>query len=389
MSDSDIFEKYAELAIQKGLIKKADLKEKLEKNPRWDSQDVSAIELLYGVKPETPKDMEYKKNIIELAHPNAVVVAPAHDKLNGLVENLIEQQNITINKIMKPTDGQLTGRKYASDELIRSLVRIANDMDNRDADELRVLADTCIEQLNKKAWVQVAAIAAIAVLGGVFLQQHLDMPGGTLEETGKRLKDELEDFLGDHLIGTEYTEDFQATVRKIIERIDLILSKYSEFRQEINNLQRPKDLEELNEYINGSAVAGPTKPDFAKFYQEFNTLVNKAYSLFSQVENRFADQSYKANQMKNVGIGERINRFFGGVFTGDKYSLVADDFKDVLRALAPFKDAIQSVLTVLSEANQHAKQELQAMQTSSAAQQTAKPAQTGVNPLAGFNPDSL
>lgn len=385
MSDSDIFEKYAELAEERGLIsKKADLKDKLEKNPRWDSQDISAIELLYGVKPDAPKDMQYEKNIVELAHPNAVVVAPAHDKLNGLVENLIEQQNITINKIMKPTDGQLTGRKYASDELMRSLVRIANDMDNRNVEELRTLADSCIEQLNKKAWVQVALIAGVAILGGVYLQQHLDMAGGTLEETGKRLKAELEDFLGDHLIGTDYTENFQDTIRKLIAKVDTILAKYSEFSQDIANLQRPKDLEEMNNFIQSHA-------DFSKIYQDFNAMVVKANTLFTQVEQRFADQSYKANQMKNVGIGEKINRFFGGVFTGDKYSLVADDFKDVLRALSPFREALQSVLNTLKEANDHAKREFETMQASYKSQMAGQP--TSVtnksNPLDGLDLTSL
>jgi hypothetical protein len=148
----DIFEKYAELAMERGLVSKGeDLKKKLEKNPRWDSQDISAIELLYGVKPDSPKEMEYKKNIVEIAHPNAVIVSPAHDALNGLVENLNERNNILINIVNKTPDGHLTGRKYASDELVRSLVRIANEMDNRDSEELRVLADTCIEQMNKQA----------------------------------------------------------------------------------------------------------------------------------------------------------------------------------------------------------------------------------------------
>lgn len=190
----DIFEKYAELAMERGLVSKGEgIKDKLEKNPRWDSQDISAIELLYGVKPDSPKEMEYKKNIVEIAHPNAVVVAPAHDRLNGLVENLNERNNILINIVNKPVDGHLTGRRYASDELVRSLVRIANDMDNKNSDELRILADTCIEEMHKEAlsWKDVtdffsdkgsdvvetgkgtAAGAAIggtigAILGGVF-----------------------------------------------------------------------------------------------------------------------------------------------------------------------------------------------------------------------------
>lgn len=395
MSDSDIFEKYAELALEKGLIsKEGGTKEKLEKNPRWDSQDISAIELLYGVKPDSPKEMEYKKNIVEIAHPNTAVVMTSHDKLHGLVENLNEQNNILINIVNKPVDGHLTGRKYASDEFVRSLVRIANDMDNKNAEELRVLADKCIEQMNKKGYAAIAVVAVIAILGGVYLQQHLDMPGGKLEETGKRLVGELNDFLGDHLIGTDYTEEFQVTIKKIIEKIQTLLSKYAEFSGSIDQLQKPKDLEEMKQFMEGSPVTGPDKDDFVKLYQEFNTIVAKANVLFDQIEKRFVDQSYKDMQVKNVGIGERINKMFGRAFTGDKYALVADDFKDVLRALVPFRQSLTSVLTILKEADQHAKQEYAQMQASYTANLAGKPApgtqqtpgtQTSGNPFAGIS----
>ena len=51
----------------------------------------------------------------------------------------------------KRTNGLLTQHKYAQDEMARFLVRIGNDMDNRGEDELRVLADDCLEGLKKKA----------------------------------------------------------------------------------------------------------------------------------------------------------------------------------------------------------------------------------------------
>ncbi len=393
----DIFEKYAELAIERGLISKGEgAKEKLEKNPRWDSQDLSAIELLYGVKPDAPKEMEYKKNIVEVAHPNAVIVSPAHDALNGLVENINERNNILINIVMKPVDGQHTGRKYASDELVRSLVRIANDMDNKESDELRVLADTCLEQIHKKGWAMLAVGAEVALLGGIYMQQHMDMADNGFEANALSLKNELGDFKGDHLIGTDYTENFQKSVDQIIERIDLLLAKYKEFRVSIDALQKPKDLEEMRIYLEGRGVTGPEKGDFSKMYQEFNALVTRAYTLFGQIEKRFTEQSYQNEQMKNVGLGERANRLLGKFFSGDKLSLVSNDFLDVLRALVPFKKSLESTLKVLQEADAQAKQEYAAMETKYKADMAGKsntPAQAAPsakkNPLEGLDFSSL
>lgn len=159
---SDIFEEYLKLSIDQGLIKIAEednqkeskelKKYKSDSHPRSGSDDISTIEALYGVKPETIKGMEYDLNIIEVAHPNAVVVAPAYDKLNGLVENENERANIIRNKIMSaPASGTLALYKDAEKELMMELIRIGNDMDNADHEELRVLADSCLDGLKKKA----------------------------------------------------------------------------------------------------------------------------------------------------------------------------------------------------------------------------------------------
>lgn len=152
---SDIFNEYAKIAIKKGLIKNAEESKELKKYkddsyPRAGSDTIEIIESLYGVKPEKPKSQEYKDNIMEVAHPNKVILAPSYDKINGLVENNIERQRIMINIVNKPPNGYLTQHKYAA-ELAKSLMQIANDMDNRNIEPLRKLADTCIEQLHKEA----------------------------------------------------------------------------------------------------------------------------------------------------------------------------------------------------------------------------------------------
>ena len=96
MRRSEIFDNFVKIALESDLISldapdKA--KKKLEENPRADSLSAKDIEKLYNIKPNAPKDMEYKKNIIEDAHPTPMVICPAYDRINGLVENENERQN--------------------------------------------------------------------------------------------------------------------------------------------------------------------------------------------------------------------------------------------------------------------------------------------------------
>ena len=156
MSKNDIFNEYAKIALEKGLIKKAEESKELKKYkedsyPRAGSDTLEVIESLYGVKPNKPKGQEYKQNIMEVAHPDKVILDSSYDKINALIENNIERQKIIINITQKPVNGQHTQHKYATVNLAKSLLQIANDMGNRNIEPLRKLADTCIQQLQKEA----------------------------------------------------------------------------------------------------------------------------------------------------------------------------------------------------------------------------------------------
>lgn len=152
---SEIFENYIQLALDRGLIKNAEDKEtkeikdyKNESYARLDSHDIKAIEALYGIKPDSY--IEYEHNIAEAAHPKSVVVSQSYDKLNGVVENINERNTIMCNIALKKTDGKLTNYKYAKQELTMQLVRIANEMDAKDFEEMAILADDCMEKLSNK-----------------------------------------------------------------------------------------------------------------------------------------------------------------------------------------------------------------------------------------------
>lgn len=166
MSNSDVFDLYVKIAEEAGLVSLADdetpsqpekpkesakLKRyKKSPYPRVGSDDISTIEALYGVKPDN--SVKYEFNIMEAAHPKPVVIAPSYDRIDALVENEIERQNININMVSKPTDGvsTLDNHKYAKKNLVLQLVRLANDLDNAGHEELATLADSCIQKFSEK-----------------------------------------------------------------------------------------------------------------------------------------------------------------------------------------------------------------------------------------------
>lgn len=153
--NSEILDIYTKLLEDKGILKEAYPSLEAYKNDpqaRAGSDDISTIEALYNVKPETIPGMEYDDNIIETAHPNSVIIAPSYDKINGLVENNIERHNIMSNIALKPNTATHTNPKYARQELVLELVKIANEMDSKNKEELFTLADDCLLSLRKEAF---------------------------------------------------------------------------------------------------------------------------------------------------------------------------------------------------------------------------------------------
>lgn len=353
MRKSEVFDAFVKIAEEKGMIspdapEKA--KKKLEQNPRWDSLDITTIEALYGVKPNLPKDNEYKNNIMEDAHPNSVIVSPAHDKLNGLVENNNEQQNILIHIVNRTPDGLSTQRKYARQDLLLALVRVANDLDNRNQEELRKLADTCLEQastIKKEAWVVPVAIGVAALIGALYTQQHLPFVNEGFEKNNQKLVAEVDDLLkssADWGIGHQYKQGFLNMVREFRNRLTSFFDLYRQKVEPImRELERPKDAKELMEKAK--------QPESATIMEAHNALLHAATEIESYIDKvaeDFKSEAYKVRQVEDTGfltsLVEKTHALVGGK------GLIADDFDDVVRAISPYKKSIDDILDVLKAA---------------------------------------
>lgn len=359
MRNSDIFDDYAKIAMEKGLIKKASpesLQKKMEDNPRWDSLDISAIEALYGVKPETPKDMQYKRNIIEDAHPESVVVSPAYDKINGLVENVNERQDIICNMIKKVPNGNQIQRKYAEKQLVLSLVRLGNDLDNSKKDELRKLADTCLEQITsdiKKKEIRKTANpalivgAVVAVLGAIWIQQHLDFKNDGFVKNHEKLIAELDDMIEDRtdygVYGQNYIPSFKQLLSNLKSNLVNFKNIYDTVVPVIENIETPKTAQELLKLSQG-----PKTNTIKQAYERLKNIFDQLTPYLNTIDEKFNSESYKLRQIQEKGLLNKLVDYVS-ILHGGK-GLIADDFDDVRRAYIPYKKSIDEIFEILQKA---------------------------------------
>lgn len=409
MSRSEIFDSFVKIAQEKGMISNDSdsAKKKLEKSHRADSLSITDIEALYGVKPDAPKNMEYEHNIMENAHPNSIVISPSYDKLNGLVENNNERQNIILHILDKTPNGNATNHKYAEKEFLSTLVSLANDLDNHNKDELRVLADACLMQMSakKKAFKKEAlgplAIAGLVALpiGALWIQQQMHFINEGYEKNHEKLVAELDDMLNSSAswgVGVDYKKPLLDMVSGFKDRLMSMYNLFKQIEPLVNELEKPKDATELIE-ISKKPETGVV----IKALQSFHAAAYKMLSYVKTLQNDFKSESFKARQVQDKGwmqgLVDKMQIFHGGK------GLVADDFDDVNRAIPPYLDSINEILNIFKNAKsvvEDAKQKLSQLKAEdtqffgvtpdAAAPETtpaASPAETKPNPRSGLHAD--
>ena len=346
---SEIFQAYAQIAQDKGLVKSAQDSKALKdyKNsdyPRVGSDDISKIEALYGIKPDAPKSMQYENNIAEDAHPNQVIIAPSYDKLNGLIENINERQRIIINIMNKPVNGHLTQKKYASD-LVNELVKVATDLDNRNLDQLRNLADTCILQLNEMSKVAIAplviAAVAAAVLGAAYLYNHINDPDKGLLKNVENAITQIDDLIGeDWFHSTFYATlkpEFLSNLKKLRADLQSLKVAAEEFNGIEEKMHQLKTMQELiaTSQDHGQEIVHKAE-EFRQFLKNIAPEINQAIALFSDAKVR--DLAIK-DETWFSGLVSKIEPIFHGA-----WGLFSDRFDDIKHALIPLKESMDATV---------------------------------------------
>lgn len=162
---SDILAEYAKIAARHGLVKEAQSSPEQNGYVRYDSNDLDAIGLLYGVKPNGKEDDE---TMIEKAHPETYVAARSYDAMNSVVENDQQRQDMMAHIARKMPNPAQTQHRYiaASNNLLQTLVAAGEMMDAKGDEELTKLADACAKRLTKKAFDPVVGgiVTSLAVI---------------------------------------------------------------------------------------------------------------------------------------------------------------------------------------------------------------------------------
>ena len=372
MNRSDIFDEFVKIAKKEGLISEADHAEHTEfdfseANTRHDSLSIEQIGKLYNNKPNLPEDMKYKKNIMEDAHPDSVVISPSYDKLNGLVENEIEGQNIRMRIVMKEPDGHLVNRKYAEKELILSLVRVANKLDGLNNEGLCKLADVCLTQATskkkivKKAQWAWALRLGVPILMGLFAKEHMSFHSDGFDQDCQKANAEIDDLLNSSVTlgtwGREYAPDFITQMEKLKESLEnirkVVLQEVMPALNKTSNTgMDPSDLEGLSQQIQHPQVQEMGQ-DIQKVIADMKTVMKVNWPFIYSMMRNLSNPEYQKRVVVSKGV---LNQALEATEIENDWGLISNDCKDVFRALQTVRKDLQELNTSLNNCTVLAKQ---------------------------------
>lgn len=254
---SDIWDEFEKIAVAQGLVSLAEDEGREQEDPskmpaRYDSLSNDAIRLLYGIEPDLEAQNGHK-SIIEIAHPETAVICRTYDAMNAVVENVQQRQDMMAYIALKMPNGHLTQHRYvaAKGDLVKALTSVAFTLDNKDEEELMVLADFCTERLVrgdvKKSEITKEALAPAliaGVAGGAALlaaTYHFFYGGTTAQNVyanANIVLDELAD-LADR--------PYAGTIRKDVEKIKTMAEKIYGLKGELINIKSVDDVLDFTE----------------------------------------------------------------------------------------------------------------------------------------------
>jgi hypothetical protein len=376
---SDVFEAYTKIAQEQGLISEDKPAEHTEKsfhetNPRHDSLSIEQIGKLYNTKPPSPKEMTYKRNIIEEAHPDTLVISPSYDKLNGLIENENQGQDIRIHISLKEPDGHLTQRKYAEKQLLLSLVRVGNELDNDDQEELAKIADVCLSQAAGRRFRKVAfwpvVIGIAACVAALYAKQHMAFHSDGFSADYQKATAEIDDLLNSNTnwgVGYQYTPGFLQMMNKLKTELAALNTEVQKITPILDKLQTPRTGKEL-----AALAQQPDTQEVTQALQEFQNTFDEVNPYIMGVIADFGNKQFKQRAIAQKGwmssMTDATEVLHGGA------GLIADDFDDVKHALQTLGKDIANIATGL-KTSQSVKQTVtqQLQNTQEESQKTFEP----------------
>ena len=284
-----------------------------------------------------------EKNIVDEAHPEKAIVQNSYDSIQGLVENVNEQQKILLNIVNKKPDGQLSNKKYSETKLALSLLKVANTTNNED---LKTLAETCNEQIKKKAsWALVGKIALWGIptlISLIYAQQHLPGIHEGLIISHKELIESLDDLLASDdsnplLYGASYSTELIKLCNELKVNANNLKEKFDLVVQFVSKIQKPKDGQSAIDILENEKFKNGVESSF----KEFDELRTKLIPTFTEKAKLFSDKAFKAMNVKDKGfLTKKIDNTH--VLSGG-FGLLKDKFDEISKSLEKFNKSLYSI----------------------------------------------
>lgn len=330
-------------------------KKTLKETKRVDSLSADDISKLYNLKVNLKG-----RNIVEEAHPDVLVAFDSYDKLNGVLKNDNQKQDITINIIHRKQHAGLVNEKYAAQsKLLNSLVKTANFLDGKDPTLVlyadKILTDFDKQVLQKEAALPVAAMLAIpaALIGILYWQQHSDAAQLGFVQNAQRMIDEIDDILNDkaYIVGRTYNDQFKKILNTAKIQISQLWTLYEQVKDKLTTLRQPTSAEELLEISKDL--------ENQELVAKFNDFKNKAVACVSYLESlktNLDDDEFTKMQVDDKGaltkIVDRLKYLSGGS------GLFKNDIDDVQTLITPTVDSLKKLVKVFEAASVKSKEVL-------------------------------
>lgn len=330
---------------------------------RWDSTTISDIEILYGKKTD-------KKHIMEEAHPETIVVAPAYDRFNGVVENEMERQNITIQQIMRNPHGAHIMERlvHAQSELSEELTRLGFLLESTGNEDLAIKADECsgelLETLNaenifsnirknselkKQAEPITIVIGIIALLGAAgLLSNNVSVSTGVIGDAGKAIN-QLDDLINDSDLSAH--ADVFLTLRKYLftiysaaektKNMNIMAIDTSKNMKDLSSEERSEKLQQAKATAADSAFEENVK--FLESYKDGATFLLKRIPNYINYLNNLKNRDEDAHQSNWY---DYISKGLDYVWN-DGFEDVTDKLEDLMKSLGKVPGAIDQQITAM------------------------------------------
>lgn len=363
---SEIFDEYFKISV----AKEEEEKNKPRKNPRDNAMSEKELAELYNLKPETHKDMQYDYNIVEIAHPESLIVSPSYDPANGLFGNQNENHSRNLHIVNKEPRGILDGHISSRAELISVLMKTANYMDALDKDELRALADACLYQISneptsinsiikKKAFLGAIgpALKGISILVGLWqgahlLQDVLPKSDSGMNSSFNKLLESIDDVKESNTnfgVGVEFKDSFKNILDQIKNTVINYQTNYDEHSELITSVQvsNASDLfNKKNELKNSQKVIESLKEN-SLIMKEFLFKVIKLLQNSSFINNHVFDKGSLTSTVEDNAVLNFANTILN--------PFNSDVINPLIQSCESYMASINSLIESLSKSQEDSK----------------------------------